>query len=205
MTDLETQWNTAWRQLGVAPPDKKVLESLLERYAEPQRHYHTVQHLAECLALFEQHAGLAQHPGEVALALFYHDAIYRVRGGGNEEASADLAVDVAAAAGVESTAQARIRALILATRHTAVPDLPDERLLVDIDLAILAAPRTRFDAYEQQIRAEYGWVPGFLFRRKRRAILRSFLERRPLFGTPSLAEQLEEQARSNLQRVLDIR
>ena len=43
-------------------------------------------------------------------------------------------------------------------------------MLIDIDLSILGAPPARFAEYEQQIRAEYAWVPGILFRPKRRAM-----------------------------------
>jgi predicted metal-dependent HD superfamily phosphohydrolase len=71
-------------------------------------------------------------------------------------------------------------------------------LLVDIDLSILGAPRPRFDEYEAQVRAEYGWVPGFLFRRKRREILAEFLARNPIYNTPRLRESLEGRARENL-------
>jgi predicted metal-dependent HD superfamily phosphohydrolase len=44
-------------------------------------------------------------------------------------------------------------------------------------------------------------VPGFLFRRKRRQILRSFLDRPVLYSTPPLRARLEEPARANLRRV----
>jgi predicted metal-dependent HD superfamily phosphohydrolase len=62
----------------------------------------------------------------------------------------------------------RVRSLVLATRHCALPVTRDEQVLVDIDLAILGAEPARFAKYEQQIRAEYSFVPGFLFKRKRR-------------------------------------
>jgi predicted metal-dependent HD superfamily phosphohydrolase len=71
-------------------------------------------------------------------------------------------------------------------------------LMIDIDLAILGAPRLRFDEYEAQIRAEYGWVPGFIFRRKRREVLSEFLARDPIYSTPALRNELEAQARENL-------
>lgn len=64
-------------------------------------------------------------------------------------------------------------------------------LLVDIDLSILGAPRARFDEYEAQVRAEYGWVPRFLFRTKRRDVLAGFLARHSIYNTPTLRESLE--------------
>jgi predicted metal-dependent HD superfamily phosphohydrolase len=70
-----------------------------------------------------------------------------------------------------------VHALVMATGHDAVPQGRDQEVLVDIDLSILGATPARFDEYEQQVRAEYAWVPEFLFRRKRRAILGQFLAR----------------------------
>ena len=61
-------WAAAWRALGLPAPADAVRDDLLRRWSEPQRHYHTLQHLAECLALFERHRKLARHPGEVAIA-----------------------------------------------------------------------------------------------------------------------------------------
>jgi predicted metal-dependent HD superfamily phosphohydrolase len=74
---------------------------------------------------------------------------------------------------------------------------------VDIDLSILGAAPERFDEYEKQIRDEYAWVPGFVFRRKRAEILEGFLARPAIFSTPMFFQQLERAARDNLQRSLD--
>ena len=71
-------------------------------------------------------------------------------------------------------------------------------LLVDIDLAILGADRPRFEEYEQQVREEYGWVPWFIYRRKRREVLSEFLNRSSIYSTPELHAALEQQARANL-------
>ncbi|MDQ0590401.1 putative metal-dependent HD superfamily phosphohydrolase [Variovorax paradoxus] len=47
---LRDNWNAAWRALGVADADEALCVELQRRYGEPQRHYHTLQHLGECLA-----------------------------------------------------------------------------------------------------------------------------------------------------------
>lgn len=94
--------------------------------------------------------------------------------------------------------QHRVRALIMATCHDAVPDDDDARLLVDIDLAILGAEPTRFAEYDQQVPAEYRWVPGWLYRRKRKEVLAGFLARPAIYGTERFRERLEARARQNL-------
>ena len=56
--------------------DRSLCHALLARYSEPHRRYHTLQHLAECFAAFDEIADLAEHPPDVELALWFHDAIY---------------------------------------------------------------------------------------------------------------------------------
>jgi predicted metal-dependent HD superfamily phosphohydrolase len=202
MIDWNVRWRSAWADLGLPLPRPDVLASLLARWAEPHRKYHTLQHLRECLDLFERDRGLAEHPGEVAIALWFHDAVYDTSRHDNEAASADWAARVLRDAGAEAAVADRVHALIMATRHSEVPATPDAKLLVDIDLAILGAEPARFAEYERQIRDEYGFVPEAVFRRKRAEILRGFLERAVLFATPAHASRLDGAARANLARAL---
>ncbi len=208
MTGAETHaafarsWRRCWRASGARGDGEPLMQRLLAAWAEPHRRYHTLQHLDECLATVEPHLGLAQHPAEVELALWFHDAIYEVARKDSEERSAAWAAQVLHDAGVETTAVERVRALILATRHDAVPVGTDEQLVVDVDLAILGTPRERFDEYERQVRDEYRWVPGFLFRRKRREVLAEFLARDPLYATAPIRAALESRARENLTHAL---
>jgi predicted metal-dependent HD superfamily phosphohydrolase len=195
-------WARAWHGAGAAGDGLAWRDALLQRYAEPHRHYHSLQHLDECLAGFESVAGQTQQAALVELALWFHDAIYDVRSKRNEEASADWAYQVLRGAGVSEEAAGRVHALVLVTRHDGVPQDADACLLVDIDLSILGAERARFDQYERQIRAEYAHVPGLLFRFKRRQILRAFRDRPWIYATESFRAKLERPARENLTRAL---
>jgi predicted metal-dependent HD superfamily phosphohydrolase len=171
---------------------------VLAAYAEPARHYHTLQHLDECLDLFERVAPLAAQPGEAALALWFHDAVYVPLAKDNEARSADWAGEALRAAGASATVIERIAALIMATAHHEAPVGSDARLVIDIDLAILGSAPARFAEYEQQIRSEYTAVPADLYAEKRREVLAGFLARPVIYATPALHAQLEEQARMNL-------
>ena len=44
-----------------------------------------------------------------------------------------------------------------------MPATHDAQLLVDIDLAILGASKSRYDQYEKQVRFEYQWVDEVLY------------------------------------------
>jgi len=199
MPTLE-RWHASWQ--GVAPPPAAPYYELMAAYAEPHRHYHTAQHLEACFAHFDAVGSLAAHPAEVALALWFHDAIYDTKRQDNEEKSAAWAKRALLAAGAAADAAGRVHALVMATRHAAVPRGRDEAVLVDVDLSILGAAPGRFDEYERQVRAEYAWVPDFIFRRKRRQVLGGFLARAQLFSTAPMRERLEASARANLERSL---
>lgn len=192
-------WTHAWADLGLAPP-ARLFDDLLDAYSEPQRHYHSQQHLAECLDLWGQVKHLAEHPGELALALWFHDAIYEVRGKSNEQQSADWAVRVLRAAQADAGVQQRVERLIMATKHDATPTDSDQQLLVDIDLAILGSSPERFAQYDRQVRAEYSWVPSFIYTMKRKGVLKAFLARPSIYSTSYFKDRCEQQARINLAR-----
>lgn len=198
---LENRWAHTWAALG-KPAPAGVCERLLARYDEPQRHYHTRQHLLECLQSFDELRRHADNPAEVELALWFHDAIYDVGRHDNEARSADLATDELLAAGLDAASVARVHALILQTRHNAPPEGADAQALVDADLSILAAAPARFEEYERQIRSEYAHVPDELFAQKRRQILESFLARAAIYSTPAFGATHEAAARDNLRRSL---
>ncbi|MET0334742.1 MAG: N-methyl-D-aspartate receptor NMDAR2C subunit [Rhizobacter sp.] len=199
MNELLPAWQRAWSLAGLAEPPRAVFDALCAAYAEPQRRYHTLQHLSECLAQADEIERLAEHPGEVLLALWFHDAIYDIPGRSNEARSADWAREVITQAG-SAEAAARVHRLVMMTEHHAVPDTLDAQVMVDVDLSILGADAGRFDEYERQVRDEYRHVPMFIYRRKRREVLQGFLDRPQMFNTEVYRSRLESRARENLRR-----
>ena len=199
--DLAAAWSVTWRALRLTPRPELVAE-ILARWDAPHRAYHNRQHLSECFATWDTVRGLARQPAAVELALWFHDAVYDPQRHDNEARSATWAAQELAAAGAPPALQERVAALVLATCHREPPPDGDAALLVDVDLAILGAPASRFDQYEAQIRAEYAWVPEVGFRAARGRILERLLARPRLFATPALASRLEVQARANLTRAL---
>lgn len=190
-------WHDTWQLLGAEAPVGE-LDALLAAWGEPQRHYHDRRHLRECLAHWAAWRGLAEHPGEVGLAVWYHDAVYDPQAKDNEQRSADWAGRVVQEAGLGDEVARRARALIMATCHDAPLHGADARLLSDIDLAILGAAPHRFDGYDADVRREYAWVPEPLYRQKRCEVLQQFLQRERIYQTRPAFESLEAQARINL-------
>ena len=177
---------------------RRVFQGLISRYSEPQRHYHNLNHIAECLALFDSARSLAKDPVAVELAIWFHDAVYDTHAADNEERSAELADQCISQAGGRVELREAVAALILATR-THDPSLhPDAPLLVDVDLSILGRSTERFREYEAQIRREYHWVPEQTFAARRAEILERFLARKRIYTTDYFFAKFEEQARTNL-------
>jgi predicted metal-dependent HD superfamily phosphohydrolase len=195
-------WEKFWAASGAQQAAPGLLADLLTAWTEPQRHYHTLQHLAECMVRLEACWPLAERPAELCLALLFHDAVYDPRAADNEARSATWAGLALTAAGFAPDAIARICAMILATHHAGEPATGDTALLLDIDLAILAAEPLRFAEYEAQVRAEYAWVAEPAFRAARCEILQGFLARPQLYQSEHFRATLEQPARLNLQAAL---
>jgi predicted metal-dependent HD superfamily phosphohydrolase len=195
-------WRRSWRELGQPAADEVLYHRLVACWREPHRHYHTLQHLYECLDLFEGVRSTAQRPGEIELALWFHDAFYDPTRDDNEERSAEWARASVLEAGLPRDVADRLHALVMATRHEAVPQDADAQLLVDVDLAILGSAPARFDESDEQIRLEYAHVPEDEFRAGRRRVLGDFLARPRLYSTESFHSRFERQARENLGRAL---
>ena len=194
---LSERWEETWRGLDRTPP-AGVVDFLLRAYDEPSRAYHTTQHLEECFGHLDACPVEPQHRGRLELALWFHDAVYETKASDNEARSAALARTELA--DLPETELDEIEALILATAHTSAPQAGDQQLLVDIDLAILGASHERFEEYEVQVREEYRWVPGLLYRSGRRKILRGILARDSIYGTAHFRDSFELRARENLER-----
>ncbi len=201
MTTLSDSFTRAWQGAGATSPSETVFEALRAAYSEPHRYYHTLQHIEESIATFEQVRECAQRPFELELALWFHDAVYDVHAHENELQSAIWARRALSEAGVVYGKAETVFKMVMATAHFSSfsPELTqDERLLVDIDLSILASGTERFAQYEQQIREEYAFVPRDLFIQKRIEILKGFLDQRSIFQTPHFEGTLEHLARINL-------
>lgn len=198
------QWNATWQELGVSctPALHGKFDDLIARYSEPHRKYHTLRHLDECFAKLEAIHPEADHPAEVEVALWFHDAVYDTRSNRNEARSAELATATILGAGGPAECASRVEALVMATRHAVMPATPDAKVMVDVDLSILGESSWRFDEYERQVREEYAWVPGFVYARERRKILEAFLARPAIFNTLLFRERYEARARANLERSL---
>lgn len=199
VASLESRWETLWERLGI-DPRPGLFETAIARWTEPHRAYHTPQHLLECLSMHDFLSGYCVHSDIVALALWYHDIIYNVHQHDNEERSAELAYSTYVKSGGSPILGDELRKIVLATSHRHPVKTVEAAVTADSDLAILGAPRERFEEYERQVRAEYAHMEDRHYAVGRLKALAPFLSRRQIFRTPLLRNLLEERAQQNLGR-----
>lgn len=202
---LERRWHDCASEAGWDPrTSAEVGSELIAAWSESQRCYHDLRHLEHCLRLFDEHHDEFRHPSAAAFVLWHHDCVYDPRAGDNEERSAEVAEANARRLGIDEAQRERIRRGILATRHGVERELgPDERLIVDIDLAILGADEATYDRFERDVRAEYAFVPWQRYREGRRRILAQLAEGDGPFGTPDFQQALGGRALQNLRRAIE--
>jgi predicted metal-dependent HD superfamily phosphohydrolase len=196
------RWHQLMKRWG-APQHDDVYAQLALAYSEPHRHYHTGQHIADCLDQLDIAVDLPTAPEEVELALWFHDAIYRPTSSKNELRSAEWAQQFLRSVGADEIKSQRVFDHIMATQHGAETLSGDTAVVVDIDLSILGRETSEYDVYERAIREEYKWVPGPIYRKKRAEILKSFLERPAIYETRHFHETYEKRARENLRRAIE--
>lgn len=207
---LLAEWNELLRRCQSTGPDTApdpgpYGRELLERWGEPQRHYHTLDHLSDVLARATELTAYAHDPDTVALAAWFHDAVYRPDRSENEERSADLARRALTEAGVPADRTSEVVRLVrLTVTHDPPPGDADGEVLCDADLAVLAGDPASYAAYAAAVREEYAFVPDPDFRSRRAAILRRLLDLPRLFRTQYGQEHWERTARRNLMTELEL-
>lgn len=198
---MERRWLALMQLLGF-PPNKTTHDELIAAYSQRHRKYHNIDHLHAVLNTLDTVSESASDASAIELALWFHDAIYKIFSKTNELDSAVLARDFVETNNGGSDLADRVYSHILATEHNSLPVDPDAKLLVDIDLAILGREASVYDIFEANIRKEYRYVPWPVYRKNRIAILQGFLDRPQIYSHRYFVEHLEQNARANLARAI---
>lgn len=198
----QTRWEKLMQSLGL-PSSLDTFEALVQAYSEKHRHYHNTQHIKALLKHFDSTTSLMENPNELELAIWFHDAIYKPHSSTNELDSANWVKVFLSSHGCDDAIIDRVFHMIMATLHTEKTSTTDEKIIVDIDLTILGSPSNTYCQFEKDIRSEYKWVPSFLYKKKRKEILTSFLDRDRIYHCDYFFRKLEHQARENLKGAIN--
>jgi len=185
----------------------RLWQYIVTRYGEPQRAYHTLDHIEQLLVEFENIKHHLSEPHIIALALYYHDVVYDPTRSDNELKSAEFATDALSPYLSPEQCQ-QIYALIMMTANHQIDTLVDSdkyndaAYLLDMDLSILGAPWPTYKQYAKAIRQEYKHVADDNYRDGRTVVLQGLLAHPKLYLTDYYYNQLESQARDNIKREL---
>lgn len=200
------RFEALWRRLVRCPPSPEasaVGSELRGLLGAPDRHFHNLDHIRDCLRHFDEVAPLLADPDAVELALWFHDAIYDPGDPTNERRSAELFLR--RSIGAAPVARRRICGLILATRHAYVARTSDRRFIEDIDLAGFAAPWNTFMHHGDLLRREFARQSDAQYYDGQVAFLEQLARRPVFFATDYYRARYEARARENLQRLLELR
>ena len=208
INQLQNQWRTVCRPFTA---DKQLVEAifadLVEQYRADSRYYHNLQHIHNVLMTIDDLESLLQDATAVRLAAWFHDIVYEVQPANerlsNEERSANYAAQALQSLSAPKSTTMLVQRLIRATQlNYPVPNDPNFHVLLDADLAILAADCKEYNQYASAIRQEFAFVPEAQYRSGRRQVLESFLEREQIFLTDKMFQEREAKARLNIQHEL---
>lgn len=177
-------------------------QRLYRAYTEPHRYYHTMQHIVECLDLFDQVRDQLEDALAVEVTIWFHDIVYQPRCSDNEEQSAKI-VQALCVNFLSVDQLEKVSAWIKATQKHLPSRDSDLQYLLDIDLAILASSAERFQQYHEQIHLEYQWVEADVYLYKRRQVLDGFYQKQPIYQSTFFYRKLEQCAKLNLAQALE--
>ena len=190
---LLERWNST------LPGQEELGLELLERWGEDHRKYHSRTHLLAVLEALDSLTHPALPARSVVLAAWFHDAVYEGIAGQDEEASARLAEDRLALAGLPAPVIDEVARLVrLTATHRPGPGDHAGALLCDADLSVLGTDSVSYARYLAAVREDYAHVSDADFAAGRAAVVHQLLSLDPLFHSDRAQTMWLEAARRNL-------
>lgn len=197
--EMERRFRDLVSRCAPEADDGRLYRIVADRYSEPHRRYHTLDHIRHCLAQLDQVRHLADDPDAMELAIWFHDVIYDPAMDDNELRSA-LFFDAHLGVHLPGGRAARVHRLIMYTEHPSEPDDGDARLMVDIDLSSFGLSWEEFMRDTNAIQEELAHLPEEQFIAGKLKFLGCLLSRPRFYLTDCFHDRLEGQARSNIER-----
>lgn len=184
-----------WRALAGEGADA-LGQALIVAWAEPQRRYHDHNHLVWLLEEADRRLALIGEPAFVGYAIWFHDAVYQPGASDNETRSADWARQ---AIGDPTLAERVAHVIEMTNKHHEGEADGDAALFLDMDVAILGAPRDDYRAYAAGVRGEFSAYADGVYAAGRGFFLDQQLALPRLFRTDFYQTALASAARVNME------
>ena len=88
---IEEAFRSALIEISTGDKVDELWNEIVQRYSEPHRHYHTLDHLDNMVAELIPVMNVIKDRSTTVMAIAYHDIVYDVLKQDNEEQSAELA------------------------------------------------------------------------------------------------------------------
>lgn len=167
-------------------------------YGHKKRFYHTLSHLDHFFNMLISVKNQFKNWDTVIIAIAYHDIVYSAVKSNNEEKSAQTAVERLSKINFPNDQIQFCETLILATKKH-LPAGEEVNLFTDADLSVLGAKREEYQIYSENVRKEYSVFPDLIYNPGRKKVLMHFLAMERIYKTEYFFNQLEDQARKNLE------
>ena len=172
---------------------------LINKYNEPHRHYHNLDHILYCLDKLKEVHGIEYDDIALRFGIWYHDSVYNIDDNKNEEKSAEFAEKHLLQIMSPCSLIENVKAIILVTKHFQASQLfqLECKLIVDIDLSSFG-DRPEFQHGCELIRKEYADIDEKVYLRERIKILFNFVTRPNIYLTNYFREKYELLAFENI-------
>ncbi|KAL3191828.1 hypothetical protein MRX96_059559 [Rhipicephalus microplus] len=172
-----------------------------QRYGEPSRHHHNLDHLNHMAELWAEYAEHLSNPRAVALALFFQYLEYDPKSQDNEERCIEAFRRFAEEARIptDSELYLSVTELIQLTKLHSTDEhkqegmygREDKHFFLDFDMRVLGSSPTEYKDYTERVRLEYSFVPDAIYKSLRSKIPN-------IFSTEPFRRLYEERAKSNI-------
>lgn len=177
--------------------DSTIIEAywkdILNRYQEPHRAFHTVNHLQYIFN--ELHT--VECTDSMNFSVWYHDIIYKPGSNKNKKNSAIYATAALNHLSVPKNIQHNVKIMIEATQLHHSED-NQTQLFLDADMAILGSSSAQYSQYLKALKREFNSIPKVLYNRGRKRFIMQTLSAEKIFNSDYFGQRYEQQARENL-------
>ena len=176
---------------------EKLWNQIQSAYTTPTRYYHNLNHLLHIYNELKPLKFSQKVWQELQFSLFYHDIIYNIKKEDNEKESAIFAKNQLSLLQINKKSIQRISKLINETK-VHKPTSQINAYFLDADLAILGSSNFEYQKYIRNIRKEYSFYTDEPYKKGRKKVLESFLNKEKIFHTQYFYNKYEEQSQNNL-------
>ena len=183
----------------------RIADSMMHYYSEYHRFYHTLEHVEHGLNLLKDVRDYCDDYDLVRYSWWYHDIIYLPNCLNNELVSADKAVfDVFQLGVTDDDATLKIYKMVWATKHlNNKVESHDDKIIHDVDLAILGSSDAEYIRYSKQIEDEYNMYRGEKYLKGRLLVLNDFLKLKNIYYMGYFQNHFEEKAQKNISNEIE--